>query len=73
MDMFLNVLTNNIIHFCITNRFVSNKSNCSKLIECLNSCSEQITTELLTNPNMEYDASIKLYCSVDQINHPTKK
>lgn len=61
-------LTHDIIHFCITKRFVTNEETTKHFIELLNETINSINDEIIRDPSIEFDGSARLYCSVDKIN-----
>jgi len=62
-----NTMTNDIIHFCITKRFISNEDTVSRFLDQIDKCISIILDELSKNPNIEYSGNAKLYCTVDEI------
>lgn len=62
-----NALTSNIIHFCITKRFVSDKNHLEKFMNTLKKCLGQVMEEIIQNPELKYDGSIRMYCSADSV------
>jgi sphinganine-1-phosphate aldolase len=63
-----NALTNDIIHFCFTKRFISQNNSVLNFIVALDSGIEAVKKEIDDNPNIEYDGSARLYCAIDKIN-----
>jgi sphinganine-1-phosphate aldolase len=64
---YLNTLANDTVHFCVTNRFVSDDNNLHNFINMLNKCINRVLDEI-KNKQFIRSSGVKLYCSVDEIN-----
>jgi glutamate/tyrosine decarboxylase-like PLP-dependent enzyme len=62
-----NTLTDNIIHFCITKRFVSRHETTTHFLNAVKDSIDTVQKEIDQDPNIEYDGNARIYCSVDKI------
>lgn len=62
-----NNLTDDIIHFCVTYRFTSQIDAAERFMSALDECLKNIKKEKEENPQVKYDGTAQLYCSLDTI------
>lgn len=66
-EFIFNTMTDDIIHFCVTKRFISDPKIAESFLEKINECINIILSELEKDPDIAYSGNAKLYCSVDEI------
>lgn len=66
-----NMLPNDVIHFCVTSRFVSNEEIMVRFSNAFDMAYKE--TVELNKQNYEFDGSAKLYCSIDTALNPSNK
>ena len=63
-----NTLTNNIIHFCVTDRFAYDNVNNQNFKKCFEESYQQLMSEIVDGK--EFDGSARMYCSINKALRP---